>query len=162
MDSDEQIQAHILSVWLKEKKLISRGKEIMLILTNKHLMFFPKTDLRMRWWDAATRRQAVALMKSKDVMIKQDGYKEKELRIDLENEKNSKVSFDNIIDISSEEKVWGSVLNLELYENGKKKKYQCAVVLDWVKYPIKDPTKHMKVDWSSFVQYVKDKQRIKR
>jgi len=64
------------------------------------------------------------------------------------------------IDIDHEEKVWGSVLNMELSLDGKRKKYQFSVVLDWVKYPAKDPTKFMKVDWAPFVQYVKDRQKF--
>ena len=70
------------------------------------------------------------------------------------------IRFDDILKISSEEKAWGDVLNLEINEEGNKKKYQFSVVQDWVKYPIKDPQKYMKVDWSSLVQYIKDRQKI--
>ncbi|MDB9722022.1 peptidylprolyl isomerase [Nitrosopumilus sp.] len=31
---------------------------------------------------------------------------------------------------------------------------------DWVKYPIKEPTKFMKVDWAPFVQYIKERQKF--
>jgi len=51
-------------------------------------------------------------------------------------------------------------LHLEYEKNGKKEKFQFSVVQDWVKYPAKDPTKYMKVDWKPFVQYIKDKQKI--
>jgi len=72
--------------------------------------------------------------------------------------KNLKISFNNILSIESKEKVWGSVLFLDIIEGGKEKKLQFSVVQDWVKYPISAPTKFLKVDWSGFVKYIKDRQ----
>ncbi len=161
MEKNERIQAHILSVWRESKKLFSiHGTEGMIILTDKHLMFINKTEAKMRWWNAATQRQVLTFLKSKDVMIKQDGYDEEQLRIDLENKKNMEIKFDDILKINSEEKTWAGVLNLEIKQDEKKQKYQFSVVQDWVKYPIKDPQKYIKVDWSSLVQYIKDRQKI--
>jgi hypothetical protein len=93
-------------------------------------------------------------------MIRHDGYNEKDLINDLENKKNVEVSFDDISSINYEEKIWGSVLQLEYEKEGKKEKFQYAIAQDWVKYPIKEPTKYMKVDWKPFVQYIKDRQRF--
>jgi len=79
MDVDERIQVHIVSVWRESKKLFSiHGKEGMLILTDKHLMFVHKTEVKMRWWNAVTQRQVLTFLKSKDVMIQQDGYNEEQ------------------------------------------------------------------------------------
>lgn len=161
MEKDEKIQAHVLSVWKESKKLFSlHGTEGMLVLTDKHLMFINKTEAKMRWWNAATQRQVITLTKSKDVMIQQDGYDEEQLRIDLENKKNMEIKFDDILKMIYEEKVWGDILILEIKQDEKNQKYQFSVVQDWVKYPIKDPQKYMKVDWSSLVQYIKDRQKI--
>ncbi|MEX0657185.1 MAG: hypothetical protein WD154_06540 [Nitrosopumilaceae archaeon] len=161
MDANERIQAHILSVWRQTKKFFSiGGKEGMLFLTDRHLMFITKTEAKMKWWQAATQRQAITLLKSKNVMSCHDGYNEENLRLDLQNKKNLEVDFDNILSIDSKEKSWGGVLNIELNENGERKKYQFSIVLDWVKYPAKDPTKFMKVDWSPLVQYIKERQKI--
>ena len=161
MDVNEQIQAHILSVWRQTKRFFSiSGKEGMLFLTNRHLVFVTKTEAKMKWWQAAIQRQVVTLLKSKNVMIRHDGYNEESLRLDLRTSKNLEVDFDNILSIDGEEKSWGSVLNVELIEGGKVKKYQFSVVLDWVKYPAKDPIKYMKVDWSPLVKYVKERQKI--
>ena len=161
MEKDERIQAHVLSVWKESKKLFSlHGTEGMLVLTDRHLMFINKTEAKMRWWNAATQRQVITLVKSKDVMIQQDGYNEEQLRIDLENKKNMEIRFDDILKITFEEKAWGDILNLEIMQGEKNQKYQFSVVQDWVKYPIKDPQKYMKVDWSSLVQYIKDRQKI--
>jgi hypothetical protein len=159
MQSDEKIQAHLVSIWRESKKFFSiGGKEGMLILTDKHLSFVFKTEARMKWWKAITQRQVINFIKSKNTMIIHDGYDEQELMNDLENEKNIELVFDDISKISFEEKVWGSVLYLEYEKDGKEEKFQYAIAQDWVKYPVKEPTKFMKVDWKPFVQYIKDRQ----
>ena len=159
MEEKEEIQAHVLSVWRESRGFFSgKGKEGMLILTNKYLYFISKTEAGMRWWGAIRTRQIVRLLQFKDVMVIEDGYTEESLRIDLENKKNQKISFNDILYIESKEKVWGSVLFLDIIEDGKEKKIQFSVVQDWVKYPISAPTKFLKVDWSGFVKYIKDKQ----
>ena len=161
MDFDEHIQAHVVSVWREGKRFFSiGGREGMLLLTEKHLMFVHKTQARMRWWNAVVLRQVLGFMKSKNTMIIHDGYLEKDLKTDLENKKNVEISFDEILKIDTEEKVWGSVLNLEYVKNDKEEKFQFAVAQDWVKYPVKEPTKYMKVDWKPFVQYIKERQKI--
>jgi len=160
MNSTEQIQAHLLSVWREEKKLFSRGKEGMLFLTQNHLMFVNKTESRMRWWGATTQRQVLTFSKSKNTMIHHDGYDEQNLKADLENEKNMEVSLDRILSVEAEEKVWGSVLKIKINMGEKTKKYHFSIVKDWVKYPIKDPMKYMQVDWSPFVDYIHERQNM--
>ena len=161
MDSEEKIQAHVLSVWREGREFFGgRGKEGMLILTDRRLVFVKKTEAGMKWWGAVRNRQIVRLLRSKDVMFTEDGYDEENLRDDVENKKNQEIRFDDILEIHAEEKVWGSVLFLEILEGGKKKKYQFSIVQDWVKYPLSAPTKYMKVDWSGFVKYIKDRQLV--
>ena len=160
MDADEHILTHIVSVWREERKFLKRGIEGMLFLTEKHLMFILKTQAKMSWWDAATARQVQALHQSKSTMIRQDGYGDDELRTDLKNDKNEEVSFDNILHADFEEKSWGNVMYLEINDGGKARRYQFSVVEGWVKYPLKDPIKFMKVDWAPFVNYIKSKQKV--
>ena len=161
MDSDERIFAHVVSVWRESKNFFSiGGKEGMLLLTDRHLMFIHKTEAKMKWWKAVVPRQVLTFMKSKNTLITHDGYDEKDLRFDLENEKNLETSFDEILKIDYEEKTWGSVLNLEFSKNGKNEKYQFSVTKDWVKYPAKDPMSFLKVDWGPFVQHIKDRKII--
>ena len=161
MQPDEKIQAHIVSIWRESKKFISiGGKEGMLVLTDKHLMFIHKTEAKMKWWKAITQRQVINFIKSKNTMIHHDGYNEQDLIIDVEDERNSELSFDDVSSISFEEKTWGSVLYLEYEKDGKKEKFQFSIAQDWVKYPAKEPTKYMKVDWAPFVQYIKDRQKF--
>ena len=159
MEAEEKIQAHVLSVWKESRGFFSgKGREGMLILTSRRLLFIKKTEAGMKWWGAIRTRQIVRLLQFKDVMFVEDGYTEENLRVDLENKKNQKISFNDILYIESKEKVWGSVLFLDVIEDGKEKKIQFSVVQDWVKYPISAPTKFLKVDWLGFVKYIKDRQ----
>ena len=159
MAGEEEIQAHVLSVWKENRGFFSgKGSEGMLILTNRRLLFIKKTEAPMKWWGAIRTRQIVRLLQSKDVMVTEDGYDVTNLEIDLENKKNQKISFNNILQVKVKEKVWGSVLFLDVMEDGKEKKLQFSVVQDWVKYPLSAPTKFLKVDWSRFVKYIKDQQ----
>ena len=159
MESEEKIQAHVLSVWKESRGFFGgKGKEGMLILTNRRLLFIKKTEASVKWWGAVRTRQTVRLLLSKDVMVVEDGYGEENLMTDLENKKNQKIDFNNILYIEAKEKVWGSVLFLDVIEDGKEKKLQFSVVQDWVKYPISAPMKYLKVDWSGFVKYIQDKQ----
>ncbi len=161
MEPDEKIQAHIVSIWRESKKFLSiGGKEGMLVLTDKHLMFIHKTEAKMKWWKAITQRQVINFIKSKNTMIHHDGYDEQDLMTDVEDERNVELSFDYISRISFEEKTWGSVLYLEYEKDSKKEKFQFSIAQDWVKYPAKEPTKYMKVDWAPFVQYIKDRQKF--
>ena len=158
MNPDEKIQAHLVSVWRESKKFFSvGGREGMLVLTDKHLTFVHKTESKMNWWKAITQRQVVNFLKSKNTMIQHDGYGEKDLSNDLENSKNIELLFDDIEKISFKEEIWGSVLNLEYKKDEKKEIFQYSIAQDWVKYPIKEPTKFMKVDWEPFVQYIKER-----
>ena len=78
MEPEEKIQAHLVSVWREPKKFLSiGGKEGMLVLTDKHLMFIHKTKAKMKWWQAVRQRQVVYFIKSKNTMIIHDGYNEK-------------------------------------------------------------------------------------
>jgi hypothetical protein len=160
MESDEQIKSHLVSVWKIEKKLFSRGKECMFILTDKRLAFVSKTEAKSRWWSAAVERQVVTLLKSDDSMLTHDGYGVKELVQDLENKKNEEYGFADVISMEPEEKNWGSVLKLKLKRDGKEKNYQLSVVKDWVTYPVKDPVKFLKINWNPIVEFI-NKQRIK-
>lgn len=161
MQQNEAIQAHLVSVWRESRRRFSiGGREGMLVLTDRRLAFIHKTGAKMNWWRAITQRQVVNLIRSRSTMIIHDGYGEEDLAGDLENGKNVSLGFDEISRIDSEEKPWGSVLYLEYEQNGRREKFQYAIAQDWVKYPAKEPTKYMKVDWAPFVQYVRDRQGV--
>lgn len=159
MDSDEKIRTHLLSIWKEEKKLFSRGRECMFFLTNRHLIFITKTEAKPRWWKSTVERQILTLMKSGDTILIHDGYGEKDLMLDLENEKNEEYSFEDVVNVETEEKTWGSVLKLKIRDADKEKNFELSIVKDWVSYPIKDPVKFLKVDWKPIVEYIKNNQR---
>ena len=164
MAFDEKIHTHLMSVWRESKSFFGvGGKEGMLILTDNHFIFLKRTERMKKWWGAVTKRQVVALLQNKSTMQRLDGYEEKDLQIDLEEVKEkyiSKITFDNILEIEEEEKTWGSVLKIKAIENEKKKEYEFSIVQDWVKYPIKDPTKYLNVDWKPCVEFIKSRQRV--
>ena len=161
MEPDEEIRAHVVSIWREARKFLTiGGREGMLVLTDGHLCFVHKTEAKKKWWTAIVSRQVVKLMRDKNTMILHDGYQTKDLIQDLENPKNVELAFDDILEINFEEKVWGSVLELEYAKNGKREKYQYSVARDWVKYPAKEPTRFMKVEWGPFVAFIKERQRI--
>ena len=164
MDENEKIQAHLVSVWRESKAFFSvGGKEGMLFLTDNHLLFVRRTERMKKWWKAAVTRQVVTLHNNNNVMITHDGYDEEDLKIDLVEKSKyvSEVTFNNILEISAEEKQWGNVLKMKIIEDEKKKEYQYSIVRDWVQYPLKDPTSFLKVNWSPFVEFVKSRQIIK-
>lgn len=161
MDPDERIRAHLVSVWREARKFLSiGGREGMLLLTDRHLCFVHKTEAKKKWWTAIVSRQVLKLMRSRDTMIRHDGYGEAELAADLRNPKNVELSFDDILEIGHGEKAWGSVLELEYARDGRRERYQYAVARDWVKYPAKEPTRFLRVDWAPFVAFVRERQRI--
>ena len=164
MEFDEKIHTHLMSVWRESKSFFGvGGKEGMLILTDNHFIFLKRTERMKKWWGAVTKRQVVALLQNKSTIQRLDGYEEKDLQIDLEEVKEkyiSKITFDNILEIEEEEKTWGSVLKIEAIENEKKKSYEFSIVQDWVKYPIKDPTKYLNVDWKPCIEFIKSRQRV--
>ena len=65
MEAEEKIQAHVLSIWREGRGFFSgKGREGMLILTNKNLCFIKKTEAPMKWWGAIRTRQIVRLLQS--------------------------------------------------------------------------------------------------
>ena len=161
---DEKIHTHLMSVWRESKSFFGvGGKEGMLLLTDNHFIFLKRTERMKKWWGAATKRQVVTLLQNNSTILRHDGYDESDLEVDLEEVKSkyiSKITFDNILEIDDEEKTWGSVLKITAVEDGKKKQYDFSIVQDWVNYPIKDPTKYLRVNWTPCIDYIKSKQRV--
>ena len=161
MEEDEKIHAHVLSVWREAKGFFTiGGKEGMLFLTDKHMMFVSKTERTKYWWEPAVKRQNIAFLRAGGMLVTQDGYTEQDLKIDLENKKNMEITFDNILEIYSEKKEWANIMHMKFLHGGEEKEFDYSVVLDWVKYPIKDPMKYLKVDWEPFIEFIKSRRRI--
>lgn len=159
MEEDERIRAHVLSVWREGTGFFAvGGREGMLVLTDRRMAFVHKTEAKMRWWQAVVQRQVVSLIRSRSIMNLHDGYDEKSLVEDLKNKKNVQVPFDDIKKIYAKEEVWGSVLYAEYARDGRVEKYRFSVAQDWVKYPVKDATKFLRVDWKPFIAFIRERQ----
>ena len=78
MENDEEIRAHVVSIWRESKKFLSiGGREGMLVLTDKHLSFIHKTTAKIKWWKAITQRQALMVYENQRIqLIHHDGYDE--------------------------------------------------------------------------------------
>lgn len=138
------------------------GREGMLFLTDRHLCFVRKTEAKKRWWTAVVARQALRLMRSKQVMmLLHDGYDESDLARDLANPKNDEIPFDQIRDARAVEKEWGGVLMLDYARGDKLERFQYSIARDWVKYPAKEPTRYLKVSWEPFVEFINDHKTVK-
>ncbi|MBI5697908.1 MAG: hypothetical protein HZC29_05370 [Thaumarchaeota archaeon] len=158
MDSDEKIKTHLLSDWLEEKKLFTKSKECMFFVTDRGLYFVSKTESKGQWWKSTVQRQTVALIKNPDDTITiHDGYDEKNLATDLENKKNSKYRYSDVIDVNTQEKAWGSILELKLRDGEKERRFHLSIVKDWVSYPAKAPMKFLKINWTPIVEYIKSR-----
>lgn len=159
MRPGKRIHAHVVSIWRESLGLFAiGGREGMLLLTDRGIAFVHKTGSEIKWWHAVTQRQVVKFIRSKNTMIRHDGYDEDDLEDDLEDDRNVEVPFEDIKSIRHVEKAWGSVLDIEYFRDGKREKYRYSVAQDWVKYPAKEPTKYMKVDWEPFVRFVRERQ----
>ena len=65
MDENEKIHAHIVSVWREAKGFFTiGGKEGMLFLTDRHMMFVSKTERTKYWWEPVVKRQNIAFLRS--------------------------------------------------------------------------------------------------
>ena len=158
MDPDEKIKTHLLSVWLEEKKLFSKSKECMFFVTDKGLYFVSKTEAKPQWWKSTVQRQTLRLLKDpENTILLHDGYDEKNLKVDLENEKNPRYFMSDIIDVGTEEKAWGNILTLKLRDGEKERKFHLSIVKDWVSYPAKAPMNFLRVNWIPVVQYIKSR-----
>ena len=111
--------------------------------------------------DPVKQLQLLSKFQNSNVMISHDGYDEEDLMVDLENKKKtSEVSFNNILKMEIEKNSWGNALKLKMVEDGKKNDYQFTIVQDWVHYPLKDPTRFLKVNWTPFVDFIKERQTV--
>ena len=92
-----------------------------------------------------------------NTILTHDGYDEKNLTTDLENEKNPRYVMSDVIEVSTEEKAWGTILFLKLRDGEKERKFHLSIVKDWVTYPAKAPMNFLRVNWTPIVQYIKSR-----
>jgi len=156
VDWDEKIKAHLFWVWNEGEGLFKHGKEGMLVITDRRLAFIIKTDMTFRMHDTHSRRQAKRFEASENVFRPAEGYKLDHMERDLDKSPdNLEIPFSQIMDITSEEKDWGTLLKVKINMGDKSTTRKFSIVKGWVKYPAKDPMGFRKMDWTPLINLVK-------
>jgi len=135
---------------------LKRGKEGMLVITDKRLVFITKTDMSFKMHDTHSLRQAKRFEAGEEVFRPAEGYKLEHLERDLDKSPdNVEIPFRQIMDITAEEKRWGTLLKVKVNLGDKSKIEKYSIVKGWVKYPAKDPIGFQKMNWTPLISLVK-------
>jgi hypothetical protein len=154
MDVNEQIAAHLVWIWGEEEGFMKRGKEGMIVITNSRIAFITKTNMTYRIHDVHSIRQLQRFKENANVFRPLEGYNINDLQNDLnKSDKNMDIPFNKILNISSEEKRWGTRLKIIFNLGDKLKTYKFSVVKGWVKYPAKDPLEFQRMNWNPLINF---------
>jgi hypothetical protein len=153
---DEQIKAHLVWIWGEEEGFLKRGKEGMLVITDRRIAFISKTNMTYRIHDVHAMRQLKRFKEGESVLRPLEGYKIKDLEDDLNKSgENLDIPFRQILDITQQEKRWGTLLKVNVNLIDKSKIYKFSIVKGWVKYPLKDPIEFQRMDWTNLINLFK-------
>ena len=156
VDSNEQIKAHLVWIWGEEEGFLKRGKEGMLVITDRRIAFISKTNMTYRIHDVHAMRQLKRFKERENVFRPLEGYKVKDLEDDLNKSgENLEIPFRQILDITQQEKRWGTLLKVNANLIDKSKIYKFSIVKGWVKYPLKDPIEFQRMDWTDLIDLFK-------
>ena len=157
VDWDEQIKAHLVWIWSQEEGFMKRGKEGMLVVTDRRIAFITKTNMSYRVHDIHSLRQLKKFKEGGNIFKPLEGYGIKNLDDDLKkSSENYDIPFNQILDITSEEKRWGTLLKIKINLGIKSKTYKFSIVKGWVKYPLKDPVEFQHVNWFPVINLFKE------
>lgn len=155
VDFDEQIKAHLFWIWKEEEGFLKRGKEGMLVITDRRLAFISKTEMTFKSHDTYSRRQLSRFKDKENIFRPAEGYGIKELEADLDKSPdNLEIPYRQILDVQSEEKRWGTLLKVKINLGDKSRLVKFSVVKGWVTYPAKDPLEFQRMDWSPLISLV--------
>jgi hypothetical protein len=153
---NEQIKAHLVWIWGEEEGFLKRGKEGMLVITDRRIAFISKTNMTYRTHDVHAMRQLKRFKERENVFRPLEGYKVKDLEDDLNKSgENLEIPFRQILDITQQEKRWGTLLKVNANLIVKSKIYKFSIVKGWVKYPLKDPIEFQRMDWTDLIDLFK-------
>ena len=156
VDWNEQIKGHLFWVWGGEEGLFKRGKEGMLVVTDRRLAFIIKTDMTYKMHESHSIRQLKRFEAGENIFRPAEGYKLEDLKKDLaKSPDNLQIPFVQIVDVISEEKDWGTLLKVKTNLGYKAKVFKFSIVKGWVKYPVKDPLEFQRMDWRPLISLVK-------
>jgi hypothetical protein len=157
VDWDEQIKAHLVWIWGQEEGFMKRGKEGMLVVTDRRIAFITKTNMSYRVHDIHSLRQLKKFKEGGNIFKPLEGYGIKNLDDDLKKSaENYDIPFNQILDITSENKRWGTLLKIKINLGIKSKTYKFSIVKGWVKYPLKDPVEFQHVNWFPVINLFKE------
>jgi hypothetical protein len=135
---------------------LKRGKEGMLVITDRRIAFISKTNMTYRIHDVHAMRQLKRFKEGENVFRPLEGYKVKDLEDDLNKSgENLEIPFRQILDITQHEKRWGTLLKVNANLIDKSKIYKFSIVKGWVKYPLKDPIEFQHMDWTDLIDLYK-------
>jgi hypothetical protein len=135
---------------------LKRGKEGMLVITDRRIAFISKTNMTYRIHDIHAMRQHKRFKEGENVFRPLEGYKIKDLEDDLNKSgENLEIPFRQILDITQHEKRWGTLLKVNANLIDKSKIYKFSIVKGWVKYPLKDPIEFQRMDWTDLIDLFK-------
>lgn len=153
---NEEIKAHLVWIWAEEEGFMKRGKEGMLVATDKRIALITKTNMTYRVHEIHFLRQLKRFKEKENVFRPLEGYKLKDLENDInKSEENLEILFSQILDITSESKRWGTLLKVKVNLGDKSKTFKFSIVKGWVKYPAKDPIEFQHMDWKPLINLVK-------
>jgi hypothetical protein len=153
---NEEIKAHLVWIWAEEEGFMKRGKEGMLVATDKRIALITKTNMTYRVHEIHSLRQLKRFKEKENVFRPLEGYKLKDLENDInKSEENLEILFSQILDITSESKRWGTLLKVKVNIGDKSKTFKFSIVKGWVKYPAKDPIEFQHMDWKPLINLVK-------
>ena len=157
VDWDEQIKAHLVWIWSQEEGFMKRGKEGMLVVTDRRIAFITKTNMSYRVHDTHSLRQLKKFKEGGNIFKPLEGYGIKNLDDDLKKSaENYDIPFNQILDIASEEKRWGTLLKIKINLGIKSKTYKFSIVKGWVKYPLKVPVEFQHINWFPVINLFKE------
>ncbi len=149
----EYIISVLFSVWGGEHGLFKRGREGILVLTNKRIAFISKTDMDIDSWKREVDTQVKELYKNKDAIRLPKTYTLDMLNSDARYEKNVIIPLNSIVELGSEKKRWGTLLIVAFKNNSDSiTKYSFSVVRSWIRYPVADPIEHEHVNWDGWIR----------
>ena len=153
---DEKIEAHLVWIWGEEEGFMKRGKEGMLVVTDRRIAFITKTNMTYRVHHVHSLRQLQRFKDDENVFRPLEGYDINDLDADLDkSDENLEIPFRQIIDVISETKRWGTLLKVKINLGDKSKIYKFSIVKGWVKYPAKDPIEFQRIDWNPLINLIK-------
>ncbi len=156
VDWNEQIKGHLFWVWGGEEGFFKRGKEGMLVVTDRRLAFIIKTDMTYKMHESHSIRQLKRFEAGENIFRPAEGYKLENLKKDLaKSPDNLQIPFVQIVDVISEEKDWGTLLKVKTNLGYKVKVFKFSIVKGWVKYPVKDPLEFQRMDWRPLISLIK-------